>query len=57
MLCPGEADGEAALMGTDNTDAELEAWMEAELLGVSPGKKSALGEEKANSRPYPFART
>lgn len=51
MLCPGEADGEAALMGADNTNTELEAWVEAELLGVSPGKKSALGEEKANSRP------
>lgn len=43
MLYPGEVDKGAAFMGADNKDAELAAWLEAELLEVFPGKKICTG--------------
>lgn len=35
MFCPSEVDGEATFMGADSNNAELLAWVEAELPGIS----------------------
>lgn len=51
MSRPGEVDGEAAFVGADSNDAELLAWVEAELPGVSghSGESPPYeGEEKTN---------
>lgn len=44
-------DRRTIFIGTISKDAELVAWVEVELLGISLGKNSAPGEEDTNFRP------